>query len=846
MATFRGFLKSRVRHLFSALLVVAGVVTIIPAFTGSVTAHHAEATAEVSCDGVISWTATAWEGYPNDEPSRTNANVRVWVEILAGTGVAPADQFGAFNSGNGFTFSGTFAWPAGATIVNLKVEALAIWGNGNVPGSGPWPVYLELPTNCGSTPDVTVNPSCDNQTYGSGDGKVVVSFTNTGGPFAGSVTFNVGAFGGQPATTVTVAVGATETLTYTGLADGNYTIPISLNGADFSRNFIIDCDEAMPAASTVGSCDVKSDGQILLTLTNSGGESVTFTVVGPDAVSREFTVAAGGPPATYTYVDLADGVYLITITASDGTTGLDQTVTVDCDKAVPSASAVAVCDDEFTGDIRITLVNSGNEAVTFTVTDPRDASTDDVVVAAASQTVFTLNGFDDGVVVIPIVANGVALDVTVTVDCDPVFDLQAICTDITDDDVYWFAIKNTETIDLVVTWDGGTINVPAGATKQIASTVAPLSLKFNGIVIATADVNSEICRQTTIFEKKLVGQPENGETYSIRVSRLDDSTFFTDLVFDLEAGQVKSIDLPSTLGDDGIKYLIEELDAGTASKSAVIVDGAAGSIVTTAGHLNETISVVVVNGYAAVQIDKQLVTTNVVAGGQITYTLKAQNTGALTLDPVVITDLLPAETAFVSAAIQDNGGACVLAVTTRPQLLRCTMEDALPVGGFTKTITVVVTLDAGVTAGTKIINQSMVQGNFENAVLDTAGDGRIVHSPLPAALLQLTCPGLPGEVCDLSGEVAITVGNSCNSTTTTAGGCGGTTTTTTGCGSTTTTSGGCATTTVAKPTTTVGGTLPRTGSEPKSQLSIALGLGCIGGALLLSRPRLPRRWRVAG
>jgi len=62
MATVRGFLKSRVRHIFSALLVVLGVVTIIPAFNGAATAHHAEATANVACDGVISYTAEAWNG----------------------------------------------------------------------------------------------------------------------------------------------------------------------------------------------------------------------------------------------------------------------------------------------------------------------------------------------------------------------------------------------------------------------------------------------------------------------------------------------------------------------------------------------------------------------------------------------------------------------------------------------------------------------------------------------------------------------------------------------------------------------------------------------------------------
>ncbi len=705
MATFRGFLKSRVRHVFSAVLVILGVVTVIPAFNGSARASTGFS-GEVSCDGVIWWKASAWEGYHDKRDtskneydlSRTNSDVRVWVKIIEGSGVAPEGQSGAFNSGNSYTFSGTFQWPAGATIVSLNVEALATWGNEQPAGSGPWPVYLELPKDCDSNPDVTVKPYCDNETDHSGDGAVVVTFTNTGGSFAGSVTFDVGAFGGQPATTVTVAVDATETLTYTGLPEGSHTITISFGDNDFSRTFTVECDKAAPSTSATASCDLQSNGQILLTLSNAGGESVTFTVVGPDAVSRDFTVDAGGVPATYTYLNLPDRVYVITITASDGTTGLDQTVTVDCDHADPSASAAASCTEAFEGVITITLVNAGSESATFTITDPRDATTADVVVPAVFQSDYVLSGFADGVVVIPIVANGKTLDVTVTVDCDPLFDLRAICTDITAEDVYWFAIKNTETTDLVVTWDGGTLEVLAGTTVNISSTTAPLSLKFNGIEIATADVNSEICKQNTIVKKKLNGQPSSGETYTIRISRLDGSAFFDDLTFDLDAGESVSIDLPSTLGVYGIDYLVEELDKGTASYSIINVNGTGGSIIIASGHLNETIKVIVINVYD--RCDSTTTTTG------------------------------------------DCGGTTTTTTTT-------------------------------------------------------------------------TIPR-------------------CQSTTTTAGGCGTTTTTTTA-----------TTTTIRTTTTTIGGTLPRSGNESTPMLSMAFGLGCIGSSLLLSRPRLPRRWRVA-
>ncbi len=183
---------------------------------------------------------------------------------------------------------------------------------------------------------------------------------------------------------------------------------------------------------------------------------------------------------------------------------------------------------------------------------------------------------------------------------------------------------------------------------------------------------------------------------------------------------------------------------------------------TLSGHLGETVSVVVTNGYASVQIDKASSTPTVTPGGQITYTLQSTNTGGLTLNPVVIDDRLPALEELVSASVAGNAGQCALTETTRPQLLRCTMNDALAPGATTPVITLVVNVDSTVVAGSSLVNQAMVHGAY------TSGTNILTTNPassLPTEAVgvdgpDLTClPVIAGTVCDLSAKVAVPVSN---------------------------------------------------------------------------------------
>jgi uncharacterized repeat protein (TIGR01451 family)/LPXTG-motif cell wall-anchored protein len=287
--------------------------------------------------------------------------------------------------------------------------------------------------------------------------------------------------------------------------------------------------------------------------------------------------------------------------------------------------------------------------------------------------------------------------------------------------------------------------VAAGQTIAISSATAPLVLMHNLAPIAQAAATDAECQRTVTFTKELDGQPDSSETYTIRVSRLVGDTYEEALTFDINANESKTFTLPSTLDPAGITYTIDEINAGTANTSAV-----APNALTLSGNLGETINVVITNGYASVQIDKTASTSTVVAGGQITYTLQATNTGGLTLNPVVISDRLPPMVALASATIAGGAGECHLAQSTRPQLLSCTMNDALAPGAVSSLITLVVNVDATAVAGSTIVNQAMVHGAYEVGAVIT-GSG--TEGP------QLSCiPVIPGTVCDLSAQVGVPVG----------------------------------------------------------------------------------------
>lgn len=642
----------------------------------------------------------------------------------------------------------------------------------------------QVTVNCDAPPTVEHSYACAAGDNGHSDGSVVVTLHNNGDDT--SVTFTVNG------TEHVVGPKASAQVTISGLADGSHTIAVAGGGLDFSFTVDVACDHpGTPSVSSSQSC-ADHDGTVVVHLTATGGEqAIAFTVNGSEvAVQPDTTVDV-------TINGLTDGSHHIAVSGGGSDFSFD--VTVACD--LPPATEVSSVCSAFDGQVSISLINQGDDvAVTFTVNGV------DHVVAPGATEVVVVSGLSDGQHSITLSINGVPqAPIAAGFDCDPVFSATAVCNTVDIQgavSLYWYTITNTEASALQISWDGGSATVPAGGSLQVASNTAPLSLQYNGGEIATASAAGDACTRHVTFTKELIGQPPTGETYTILVSRLVGADYQSEVQFDLEAGVPKTIDLPSTLDPNGIQYKIEEIDAGTASTSTISPDQ-----LKLTGNLGETISVVVTNGYASVQIDKQSLTANVVAGGEITYTLQATNTGGLTLDPVVITDRLPGQVEYVSVSVADNGGTCVLAEAGRPQLLVCSMADALPAGGVTKVITLTVKVDASVASGTTILNQAKVLGSY---VPVQAGkrldglDGQAVDT-------DLSClPAIAGTVCDLSAKVGTPVtevGQESPSTTTT------------------TISHG-------------GGGLPPTGSSsPVPMLAIALGAAGLGAAMLLVRRR---------
>ena len=94
-------------------------------------ACHSEISADINCNGVVSYSATAWNGSDATTISRTNSDVRVWASTNGGQSFTQVGS-GHFGKDNGFTFSGTYAAGSASSVI-VKVQEVAKWGNGDAP-----------------------------------------------------------------------------------------------------------------------------------------------------------------------------------------------------------------------------------------------------------------------------------------------------------------------------------------------------------------------------------------------------------------------------------------------------------------------------------------------------------------------------------------------------------------------------------------------------------------------------------------------------------------------------------------------------------------------------------------
>lgn len=178
--------------------ILAAIVTI--ASVGAAIAHHPEATANVTCDGVIHWTAVAWQS--EDPLSRTNPDIEVYYQYNSEGPEIPLAS-GAFNAQNGYTFSGSFAYPAGAGEVRIVAVAVGQWGNGGAAGSY-WPTFVYGPIpQCETTTTVAETTTTIQET--------TTSVQPTTTTEASTTTTEVGTTTTEVGTTTSTTVASTTT-----------------------------------------------------------------------------------------------------------------------------------------------------------------------------------------------------------------------------------------------------------------------------------------------------------------------------------------------------------------------------------------------------------------------------------------------------------------------------------------------------------------------------------------------------------------------------------------------------------------------------------------------------------
>ena len=160
---------------------------------------------------------------------------------------------------------------------------------------------------------------------------------------------------------------------------------------------------------------MNGDGQVVVTLTNTGGEAVIFEVTNPATHTVEHVTVNANSSTTRTFSGFADGTHTVMIKV--GHTNYSQTFTVDCDHAAPVVSSNVVCANN-DGSVTVTLSNTGTEAVVFQITNPITNVVENVPVGIGGSTTRTYGGFTDGTHTVTVTADGTDYSQTFSVHCD--------------------------------------------------------------------------------------------------------------------------------------------------------------------------------------------------------------------------------------------------------------------------------------------------------------------------------------------------------------------------------------------------------------------------------------------
>lgn len=234
--------RSTSRWLVLVFAISAFLFAAVPAI-----AHHPIVTGQINCNGLLSFTATAWEGVEGQPDTRHHNDIRI--EAATSTDGVNWSAFseigtGTFTSGNGYTFNDTYQFTPVPEWVQLRARADGKWGpNDDINGDNalspePNPI-MEVPL-CPANPSAVAVTRCDLS-------GAKITLSNSGGE---SIQFTV-LRNGTAEQPVTVAGGAQETRTYTMAEDTTATFLITAGEYSTSSTLTFDCLPAVAPSSAV-------------------------------------------------------------------------------------------------------------------------------------------------------------------------------------------------------------------------------------------------------------------------------------------------------------------------------------------------------------------------------------------------------------------------------------------------------------------------------------------------------------------------------------------------------------------------------------------------------------------
>jgi uncharacterized repeat protein (TIGR01451 family) len=182
--------------------------------------------------------------------------------------------------------------------------------------------------------------------------------------------------------------------------------------------------------------------------------------------------------------------------------------------------------------------------------------------------------------------------------------------------------------------------------------------------------------------------------------------------------------------------------AGTTITNTATVSAAGDTAASGNNVANATTTVI-----SDVSVTKSASPDSVVAGGNITYTIKvANNVAGSTATSVSLSDPMPANTTFVSRSVP-SGWTCNPQAVGSTTALTCT-RASLPAAPTTEDFTLVVKVNAGTTVG--ISNTARVSATGDTAQFgNNLGTALTpVGPPAPQADVSVTKTGSPGSLLD--------------------------------------------------------------------------------------------------